>query len=324
MTSPITITEKIQPFSHLPGTKFPIPFSDKGLQVFPAALILYPENQLIPLNIKGPVKNFTSMLDLEKGTVKVFGEAVSGYFRYYIFTVDGKICFFQDRGEALLPEGTSLAKVNQLPSSKKFEKFSLGSNKSQDWELVKRRENLEEILPVWYRLGQMFKCPYGHSSSLLKELTQESSFLNLFNAGFSGIFHPESFDSNYLGFALPPVGQGQNPLSSLVEGFNKIRSLLILEKDSTCQVLPEILSFFPHGKITGLQTSFGEVDVEWTKNRMRQMVVRCTKQSHVQFSFPKTHKRCRLQASDLHLNLTLNCSLDLRANTHYFLSHFQE
>lgn len=329
--SPIKIADVIRPFSHLPGTKFPLPFSNHGIQVYPASLRLLPENKLIPLNINGPVKNFTCMLDLERGTVKVFGEALSGYFRYYIFAVEDKVCFYQDRGSPILPEEASLARAEKLPASKKFEKFSLGSNKTLDWELVKRRKSLEELLPVWYRLGQMVKCPYEKGPpSLLQDLIQSTgmqaalSFLNLFQAGFSGIFHPELIDNSYLGFNLQPLGAGQNPFSSLVEGFNKIRSLLILENESTCAILPEILLFFPHGKVTGMQTSFGKIDVEWTKNHIRQMVIHCEVPSKIHFSFPKTHKNCRLKLPDLNLNLSLNCTLDLRADTHYFLSHFQE
>lgn len=329
--SPIKIEESLRPFSHLPGTKLPLPFSDKGIQVFPAAIRLLPENKLIPLNISGPVKNFTCMLDLEKSVIKVFGEAASGYFRYFLFASDDKVCFFQDRGNPVLIESSSLVFADKLPSSKEFEKFSLGSNKTLDWELVKRRSLLEEIMPVWYRLGQMFKCSGEHDSeSLLRELLKstglptKAAFLNLFHAGFSGIFHPESMDYSYLGMPLAPVESGQNPISSLVDGFNKIRSLLILENGSNCVILPEILLFFPHGKITGIQTSFGEVDVEWTKNHIRQMVIHCIKPSKVDFSFPKTHKNCRLKTADLHLNLSLNCTLDLRADTHYFFSHFQE
>lgn len=323
---PIKIADKIRPFSHLPGTKLPLPFSEKGIQVFPSALRILPENKLIPLNISGPVKNFTSVLDLEKGIITVFGNAASGYFRYHIFAREDEICFFQDRGNPVLSESAPLVSVEKLPASKKFEKFSLGSNKTLDWELVKRRQALEEILPVWYRLGQMVKCPFEHGSpSLLQDLVQSSGlpttqhFLNLFHAGFSGILYPEL--QEHLGFNHSPIGED---LSNIVEGFNKIRSLLIVESESKCAILPEILLYFPHGKITGLQTSFGEIDIEWTKNHIRQMVIRSKSQSKVHFLFPKRHVSCRLKTADLQLSLSLNCTIDLRTDTHYFLSHFQE
>lgn len=329
--SPIKIDDTLRPFSHLSATKFPIPFSDKGIEVFPAAIRLLPENKLIPLAINGPVKNFTSMLDLERGVVKVFGEAASGYFRYFVFIENGRICFYQDRGASVLLENTALHLVEKLPSSKKFEKLSLGSNKTLDWDLVKRRNSLDEIIPNWFRIGQMFACSFKHMGpSLLQELMDskglptKAAFLNLFHAGFSGIFYPEMIDKAHLGMNSNPLGVNQDPLASLVEGFNKIRSLLILENEASCAILPEILLFFPHGKITGIQTSFGEIDVEWTKNHIRQMVIHCKKSIKVDFSFPKTHKNCRLKTTDLHLNLSLNCTLDLREDTRYFLSHFQE
>ena len=329
--SPINIAEHLRPFSHLPGTKFPLPFSEKGVQIFPAAICLLQENEWIPLDITGPVKNFTSMLDIELGAVVVFGEAVSGYFRYYIFAENEEICFFQDRGHSVLSKSSSLISKTKRPSIKKLEKLSLGSNKALDWELVQRRGHLEEILPIWFQLGQMFKCSYKHgASSLLEDLLQSSglqaktNFLNFFKAGFSGIFHPESMDHAYLGFNQHPLDKNQNPISSLVEGFNKIRSFLVLENEKNCVILPEILLFSPHGRVTGIQTAFGKIDVEWTKNHIRQMVIHCTHSSKIDFSFPKTHKNCRLRTVDLNLNLSLNCTLDLRAGTQYFLSHFQE
>ena len=331
--SPINIFEKLRPFSHLAGTKIPLPYSEIGVQVFPAALRLLHLNKLIPLNISGPVKNFTCMIDLERGVLQVFGEAASGYFRYYIFAHDDKVCFFQDRGDPVLKDEGVLLFADKLPSLKKFEKFSLGLSKTLDFELVRRRNLLEEILPIWFRMGQMFKCSYEHvSHSLLESLIQstglpsKSAFLNLFQAGFSGIFHPEEVDNSYLGMSTPPIGLNQNPFSSLVEGFHKIRSLLILEKNLDCVILPGILLYFPHGKMTGIQTSFGEIDVEWTKHHIRQMVVHCKASGQVHLSFPKTHKNCRLNASELNLNLnlSLDCALDLRKDTRYYFSHFQE
>lgn len=316
----------MRPFSHLAGVKYPVPFSNFGVQIFPAAIIV--QGNTIPLKVEGPVLGFTSMLDLERGVIQVFGTAKSGYFRYFLFSLNGNFAYFQDRGEPIFPN--EYAQADRLPSLKEGEKISFGFSKALDFELVKRRLNWGEVLPVWFKLGQMM--PKGQieqtGDCLFKTFIQskglelKESFWNFFSSGFSGIFHPESHDASYLGFNMCP---SQDAFTTLHEGYKKIRSLIILEKSGVIEILPEILPLFVHGRAIRLQTSFGFVDLEWTKGMLRQMMITCKTPSSIELHFPKNHKKCRLESSaKLKLSLDLNCTLDLRKDTQYCLSHFQE
>lgn len=296
-------SERFRPFSHLPGEKFPLPYSLEGVQIFPAAICLLAEHRVIPLNIDGPVQNFTSTLDLERGVIQVHGVETRGHFRYFLFCLEDKIYRFQDRGEPVFFKDAPLLEAQKLPSFQEKERISFGSTKTLDWELVKRRANLTEILPIWFHLGQMI--PPQNSSSV----DLEKQFLS----GFSGIFYPEK--QNFLGYDVEA--------GDLHGGYQKIRSLLLQEDQQSCRMLSSRIS--PHGRALGFKTSFGTVDFEWTKHEMRRMWIRCTQSKSVEFHFPKLQKSCRLE-SNAHLKCTmhLNKTLDLRANTDYFLSHFQK
>lgn len=286
------------PFSHTPGVKVPVPFSSTGVQVYPAAIKLLPENRLIPLNIAGPVNDFTVVLDLERGCIRVFGKGVNGHFRYYIFATNGEIFFFQDRGEPLFHK-----MARRLPVIVTKEKLTLGSSKKLNWDQVKERSKLDEILPVLFSLGQMIPST-GHLLS--------SDFLEAFNGGFSGILYPEI--QEHLGY--------QTHLFGLNEVYQNIRSRLWNEENNF--FLPNILTEFSHGMATSLKTSFGYVDIEWTKGFMRRVLIHAKKNCSISFKFPKGHKSCCLTAPNFKLPLKLSCTLDLRADTKYLLGHFEE
>lgn len=87
----IEVQKRLKPFDHVPGRFLPLPGSCFSLQVFPALISIYDLRNSekkciseIKTSIKGPIKCFTVELDLEKGSILVFGESLEGYFRYRI------------------------------------------------------------------------------------------------------------------------------------------------------------------------------------------------------------------------------------------------
>ena len=96
----LKIAEKIQPFSHLPGTSCVLPGSSYQLQIFPCLILLFDLSQGIPtlvyrleLDIQGPVQDFTIFNDLEKGKVSVWGKSPTGFFRYHLLaSAEGGVC----------------------------------------------------------------------------------------------------------------------------------------------------------------------------------------------------------------------------------------
>jgi len=196
----ISIAERLRPYSHLPGSKLLLPLAGTRVQVFPALLKI--EGEDFPLSLSGPVKNFTVQQDLERPSIRVFGEAREGYFRYRL--EDGNCIIERDPGKVLagLPK-TFSNKKTELPF---LDKLSLGSHKSQDWELIRRRLDLKEILPLIMRLGQLLPIATASTSGtgkLLEDLkTAEKDLLydklcGFFLAGFSSLLYPRLNDSEH-------------------------------------------------------------------------------------------------------------------------------
>lgn len=202
----ITIAERLRPFSHLPGTSFVLPGSSLNLQIYPTLIRVSDLSAStstfladITIDLEGPVDGFTSLLDLEKGNLHVFGNTARGYFRYFVKAVDEgqRIAidikkapqngiFFLCAGKWSLKTNASVhagetiiffnstqveASSQVEPSSFVFsERLSLGSHKKQDWELILRRLSFADIFPIWHRLGQMISSPISPELAGVSEL----------------------------------------------------------------------------------------------------------------------------------------------------------
>lgn len=314
----------LRPYTHLPGTKFPFVEIRKGVQVFPKELVILPEGQVISLDLKAPMTEFTVFFDIVSQKIEVRGRVEKDPIRYYLFASDGEIGFHQDRGPSLL---TSIKKP--MTHYREMECLSLGVSKALDWELVRRRRDLKELLPVWFCLGQIASFQELKNPSLAKSLIDSENpmqaFSDLFLAGFSGIFYPEKNDPLRQGFCLPPVSSEENAFQSLAQGYHKLRSLLIQENAGRCFFLPGMLRYFAAGRAKNLKTSFGTVDLEWTKNQVRRVRIDCDHSMRFELAFPKHVETFRLESSnDLHLDLANHSILDMQEGTQYFLSHFQK
>ena len=127
--------------------------------------------------------------DLEKGEVVITGKTVEGYKRHAI------------------QRGT-------IPPH--IERLSLGSHKWLDWEMVKRRGDLCDILPVWFRLGQM--VPRDGKMNFPSDFDKLDvvPFLEMvFHAYFSGILVPRLFDEDHQGIFLEGKPIATAPLALL-------------------------------------------------------------------------------------------------------------
>ncbi len=238
----IKIAERLRPYSHTPGVRLM-----EDIQVFPTRLVCSGKETLF--DVKGPVKNFMVELNLERGEIKI----ISGKFRHSIpFVMHCK------------------------------ERLSLGNSKAQDWDLVKRRQDLTEILPIWLRLASLQpETPYKPTAGTLIETCAHCdktevvpAFLNLFNAGFRGILSPRLFDDDYQGLA--PIAAD---LSFFKESGRLIRALFLQETDDTISLLPKLPPEFHSGRFL-TET----IDIEWTKKLLRRAIIRPSS-----FATKKTH-----------------------------------
>jgi len=315
----ITIAERLKPFSHLPGASCVIPWSSWKVQAFPALLrfknLITAEKLEYRLDWKGPVLDFTLELDLEKGAVWVYGHTVEGYRR---------VCI------EMTAEGLSLDKKVILPGPKterSLERLSLGMSKSLDWELVRRRHDMAEVFPVWFRLGQM--VPEGGAAALFQEGEKTEiakQYLKIFLAGFEGILTPRLFDAEHQGILSDEMFP-QSPLALLTEGARYIRSLFFKETLKEWAFLPCLSPEFHAGRFLQLQTQAGDkIDFEWSKKLLQKVIIHPAGEREVFICLPKPLKSCRLRTSLQHKGVrhSFDKPINLVSSQTLFLDRFEK
>ncbi len=349
----IKIVQKLQPFSHRPGTYVILPGSPYRLRVFPARLEVDDLSSATPkpiaaidLDIKGIVDEFTVMQDLERGLVRVHGRGVNGYFRYGVSArVGGKValnvekfpqpipdCAFNDHFEFV--EGTERIPTDHMS------RLSLGNHRAQDWELMSRKGDLTAIFPIWHRLGQFYSALPIHfegTAFLLNECRQAieantpehtlRAFYALFLVGFEGALSPRLWDTHFHGIALPEVEKPQelSPLVLLQRGGELIQSLFIQEKEGAIDLLPAVPPEFHCGRLVNVAVQNGKIDLEWTKKAIRRVVFTAEITGCLVLRFSNHEKSCRLRLSDKDPGSLYvpGSSLDVVAGQTYWFDHFQ-
>lgn len=303
----IQITERLRPFSHQPGTYCILPGSSLRFQIFPALLrvydlsITYPKLLgEIPVPVKGPVQEFTVQLDLERGWILVWGKAEDEFFRYKIQGHEASIYVDVQKGLSSWHPQEFFNRIPHTfkPLNKARERLSLGNHKSQDWEMVSRRADLVEILPLLFALGQHVPDEFhfadeGTASLLLEcqkasKLTVYQAFLNFFKAGFEGVISPRLTDEQHQGFSLKTSSSPQlSPLVLLSKGAKTIRSLFVHIHAKEITILPKLPPQFHCGRFLDIQCEdLGVLDIEWTKKALRRLFFKATKTEVLHFHFP--------------------------------------
>ncbi|MBA2728141.1 MAG: hypothetical protein H0U49_08225 [Parachlamydiaceae bacterium] len=323
----ITISERFKPFTHLSGSSALLPFSTFCCEVYPALIRVYnlegTHKKLlneIPLNVNGIVEGFTMQQDIEKGCLKVWGKGAQGYFRYRIQATDsGKSFKIITEKE---PAGTSLF-VN-IPQTEKvepiqpiaFENLSFGISKSQDWAMVLRRQKMMEILPFWFRLGQLVPSLSPHEPNIadtgtlyllkdayraLEEKDPEKLIKlleMLFLAGFEGLLVPRMEDDQKQGLNVPPLDMSKtaSPLTLLSDGKNLIKRMIIDRTSDNIQILPCLPAKFHCGRMLNVRIpEIGFFNLEWSKKTIRRICFQPCESSQLTFQFPNNVKTFRLR-----------------------------
>ena len=358
----IKLTEKYKPFSHEVGTPLLLPKSSWKLVAYPAKLVLEnlvsiggEETLTIFPQIEGPIQTFTAMQDLEKGWVRIFGLGAKGYFSYRLISSAHEIILFVDRcckeGIPFIFEGERkvLNRKEELIfpastpgfSSISSEKMHFGCSKKQDWTLVKRRLDLEEILPIWFEIGKHIpKYPLldAGTSTYLKNsyrLAKEkkraligASFLELFKVGFEGILSPRLIDTDYQGCTVQDeIPKEASPLLLLGEGARLIRQLLIDRKEGALAILPCLPKEIHAGRFIDIDCGGGLIaDLEWSKKCIRRMTLRPKEDQTLTLSFQKAIESFRLRKGFKGRGTTVeaNALMELKKEHFYILDRFQK
>ena len=139
------------------------------------------------------------------------------------------------------------------------------------------------------------------------------------------MLYPQVEDGHLLGYPKPPLPEGSSPHALLSEGYALIKSLLVSSEESSYQITPLATRLFTFCKAVGLQTSFGTVDIEWTKHKLRRLAILSAVEGRWELQFPKPLHKCRLTLGRTQSTFLLKpqAVLDLQKNTQYFLDHFE-
>lgn len=367
----ISIAERLHPFSHSPGSICLIPFSTVRVQVFPTLIRIHNFGPNSPplyvgevaLDLNGPVKKFTVEQNLENGMIKVWGESLEGYFCYQLSansdqTIRLKLDRFPSSKVTFSlphkvyrmgkehPTDTHLQTHDEVVfsfpfefiHSHQYERLSLGFHKSQDWDLIKRRHNMGEIFPHWFRLAAItpepvvdFKSPALEKCREAVDLRSRETLLNtfkaLFSTGFEGILCPRSFDSEFQGLpALFASPSESSPVVLLTEAGKMIRSLFLQQKQDTLHLLPALPVEFHCGRATSwCCDGIGSLDFEWSKKSLRRVILYATDTKSIQFSVQNHLKSMRLRSNVSTKGERISCSslINIQKDQFYFFDNFQ-
>lgn len=335
-----------------------IPGSFWQLTAYPTLLAfknLYTQKSFeVALDLEGPIRNFTLEQDLERGEVHLFGESVQGYFRLVISrnekgiellfqkTPSGGISYRIDKEEGSAePKTARLIPLEKehAPVSPPEARLSLGVHKAQDWDLVMRRGNVEEILPFWMRLAEWLpemrgEAPSVGSLRLLDECTKKSKeeilpgLQKAFLAGFSGILCPRLEDADHQGI-LPKekIPSNLSPLFFLKRGGESLRSLFVREEGEELFLLPCLPPQFSAGRLVHLRLHNGDLlDLEWSKKLLRRVIIRPQASREVLLSLQKPITRFRVRHSEKERGKVMQREkkLFLEAETTLFLDRFEK
>lgn len=345
----VKVALRFHPFSHTPGVSCLLPGSFWKITAFPTRILLdnlYGKGGFtISLALQGPMRDFTLVQDLEKGVVRLFGESQKGYFRLVISRLETGIqLFFEKTPEEGLSyqiggveERATPKTVRLIPLEREHpivtppkSRLSLGIHKAQDWDLIMRRGDLQEIAPFWIRLAEWLpeiredKRVFG----ALKLLEPRLALLKkAFLVGFSGILVPTLQDDLFLGIlAEEKIPEDLSPLHFLKQGASILRSLFFEEKEGEVALLPLLPREFYAGRFVHLALQNGGfLDLEWSKEMLRRVVIHPHVSQKIKLSLPKKIRRFRLKRNPKERGKTVHCDelVSLNAGESVYLDRFE-
>jgi hypothetical protein len=308
-----------------------IPRSDWGVEVYPAEIRFFCEEKVysLQLELTGQVEGFTLEQDLEKRRLRVFGKAKEGYYNFEIVQMERAIVVTLTRGNRIpyqFNEKKGLLERNQfleIPTapveiSNQMEKLSLGMNKKLDWDLVTRRGDLKEILPVLYSLGQIAPAWSG--------AFPEISLDHLVKYYFESLLLPKRFADKRLGISLLTISENIPVSGILYKSYEAIRALFIREENNGIFVLPALPPKFVCGRMTGIKTSAALFDMEWSKGKLHKMRIKAVFNGSLVIKWPKDVDSFRIKLSPKEKGkmISHSDSIILEAGQVCYLDKFQK
>lgn len=327
----IKIADRFRPFSHKPGESCMIPCSSWAVEAYPTEIRIFGDEASfsLQLNLTGPVEGFTLEQDLEKNVVRVFGRAKEGYFSFQIVHVGktimislkrGKSISYQFDGKSGVLEKDQFLEIQAEDAfiQSHLERLSLGMNKKLDWELVSRRGDLKEILPILFFLGQKAECV---------EVPIIIGELDIFlKRHFNHILFPKRVIDKRLGISGQDIPSQFSLAAILYKSYETIRSLFLKEENGEVLILPHLPAQFIYGRMTGLKTAKANFDLEWTKRKLRKVRIEALVSGPLAIKWPKDVDSFRIKNRPQEKGEMISRSdeIVLRPGQIYYLDKFQK
>lgn len=300
----IDISQRFRPFSLIVGSQCLIPGTRHFVKAFPDRIEIGKEK--IPLPGDPLSLYFSLQQDLERNCVWIFGK----FFKVQVkATIDGI--------DVVLPTGIyKILGDFGYQQESPVERLFLGVTKAQDWDLMQRRADLKELLPVLYFLAQ--KTPHIKNAGAsyientlqesMKFLTEDHSEINLEKV------IPFLYD-HCMHAAMPKV----DILSPL---FTFIRTMFVREGLNKIEIFPN--NCFAKGRLVNVNLNSIFLDLQWSNSQLRQMVIRPKETAQVAFSFPSSIKsfRVKLQENDKGVTVDANTTLAIELGQKLLLDRF--
>jgi hypothetical protein len=338
----ISIAQRHRPFSHWPGASCILPRTCWVVHAFPAMIRLQNLERHnsqgcieIPLELTGPVREFTLEQDLEKGYVRIWGVANEGRFRIRLEAVKSEIQLHAERtpskgliaAHQAVQAGQSLGwpVAGPFRESIVLERLSLGSHRCADWDSIWRKFDLTDILPILFHLGQWMPSIETISKSEMLRLLDQGwdSFLR---AAFSSMLCPRLIDDQFQGLlcteTIPALASACELVSAAAL---KVRCLFVEQHSMDVQILP--FSQFISGRMVNVHLSqIGQIDLEWRQQTIRRMILCARHDANVHFKWPKSVRSFRLRNAGQERGSRVNAgeALDLKMGKIYWFDQFQK
>jgi len=227
---------------------------------------------------------------------------------------------------------------------KKPERLFLGNTKKQDFDLMTKRGDIQELLPFYYQMAQSVPkvlhlkehTPESRSISALLEIAIrekkgiEEMLLSFFKVGFTKLMIPTLFDTLFQGYpdVLTEHHSDFSPLILFEKLFSDVRKIFFQESTSELLILPSLPPSFHSGVLVDVVTEKGHVlSIEWSKKVIRRLCVQTHAKVHIPFVFQNSLASYRIQ--DLKSNQVLGrfqnkSKVTLEENGMYLFDRFEK
>ena len=300
------------------------------MEVFPTFLRLQEkaQNQEIAIKfaLQGPMRDFVVFMDLQKGKIQVQGFSRAGFFRYVVYVKEQSIhidfikkpknfTYHITANFAVEIEETEKGirafsqDIKTYALEDTYEKLFLGCSKKQDIDKIRKRENMQEVFPLWYAMGKYFpktSMPSAKIQTLFanwekaidtrsKELLS-TLFVSLFRVGFTSLLLPRLVDTEHQGIIENEEKYPeQYPHFVIHEGARLIRRLFFQKEKEQIFILPCLPIELHTGKFINIQEDVITLHIEWSKKQIKKILCKAKQDCILQWHLPSSIKSFRLR-----------------------------